>query len=173
MHKRGIIQKVGDNLFYLKKSANVSFEKIALATDISLSHVRNACSGEANITIAYLEKFAAFFGVAEADLVSETKNFPSKESLQKNIQKYLLDKGFSTTFNFKELGPTILVENYLLNSSAKQPVYAFQIKEAINIQHQTKYKTNDISRVLNNLSEQGMLTKTDTGNPKKPKYHLN
>eukprot|EP01132_Coremiostelium_polycephalum_P018524 gene18524-22081_t len=87
MHKRGIIQKVGDNLFYLKKSANVSFEKIALATDISLSHVRNACSGEANITIAYLEKFAAFFGVAEADLVSETKNFPSKESLQKNIQK--------------------------------------------------------------------------------------
>lgn len=172
-NKRSIIERVGGNLATLKKSANVSFEKIALATDISLSHVRNACSGEANISLLYLEKFANFFGVDEARLLEESFRLPDRKELQNSIEKYLISTGFSTVHNFKELGPTFIVESFLQKDfTSATPLFAGQIKDLINQKNKTSYKTNDVSRVLNNLSEQGIIHKIDTGNPKKPKYEM-
>lgn len=171
--KRGILERVGGNLAMLKKSANVSFEKIALATDISVSHVRNACSGEANISLLYLEKFASFFGVDESRLFEESFRLPDRKELQNNIEKYLISTGFSTVYNFKELGPTFIVESFIQKDfTASTPLFAGQIKDLVNQKNKTSYKTNDVSRVLNNLSEQGIIIKINTGNPKKPKYEV-
>ncbi|GAA4790839.1 hypothetical protein GCM10023231_18410 [Olivibacter ginsenosidimutans] len=166
-----LIARVAKNLSKLKSNTHISYEKMHLATDISVTHIRNVLNGEANITLTHLEDLANLFGVEAYSLLLDIPKFPKRESLKENITNYLSSKGYNSTYNFKKLGPSYIVSDYIENMETfPKPIEASQIKDLVNDEKGTNYKTNDVSRILNKLVDEGILKLIPTNNKRKPKY---
>lgn len=153
-----------------KKRANISIAKISYGTSISVNYITDTLNGKRNPTLAQLESYAHFFGVPASELLNFDGLIPDRQVLQQNINRHFRSLGYGTTPGFKKLGPAYIVEEFIEESEPFGPLEAAEIKDLCNQAKGTSYKTNDVSRVLNNLAEEGILYKTNTGNAKKPAY---
>jgi hypothetical protein len=117
--------------------------------------------------------YARLFGVEVCQLFDFENQIPNRELLQENIRSYFNTVGYKSDMSFKKLGPSYIVEEFIEESEPFAPMEAVEIKDLCNIVKGTTYKTNDVSRVLENLAYEGILVKVQTGNAKKPKYQKN
>jgi len=166
----GICTKFGKRLGLFKKRSNISYSKIHYATKISENHIKNTVAGKVNIGLLHLELYANLFGVKDRDMLDYDAPIPDRNTLQKNISNYFLKIGFKTSDNFKKTGPSYIIEEFVQEFHFPEPLEAVQIKDKLTETKSISYKTNDISRVLNKLAEEGIVLRIDTGNSKKPKY---
>lgn len=168
--KKSINALFGERLGKFKKRANISNAKISYATSISINYITDTINGKRNPTLSHLESYARLFGVPEFELMKFDEPVPSREMLQRNIREYFKSLGYHPMPGFKKLGPAYIVEEFIEESEPFGPLDATEIKNLCNEAKGTSYKTNDVSRILNNLAEEGILYKTHTGNAKKPAY---
>lgn len=169
---RGIAIKFGKRLELFKRKANISYAKIHYATKISENHIKNTVKGTVNTGLLHLEKYAMLFGVNDFEMLDYESSIPDRETLQKNISDYFSKIGFDTSDNFKKIGPSYVVEEFIYETTElSTPLPAIAIKDKINASKYTKYKTNDVSRVLNALAEEDIIIKVPTDNAKKPQYY--
>lgn len=166
----GICIKFGKRLGLFKKQSNISYSKIHYATKISENHIKNTVAGKVNIGLLHVEVYAKLFGVNDCDMLDYNAPIPDRNTLQKNISDYFKRIGFKTSDNFKRNGPSYVVEEFIQKFQFPEPLEPVQIRDKLNEAESTLYKTNDISRVLNHLAEEGIIFRIDTGNSKKPKY---
>jgi len=166
-----ICVRFGRRLGLFKKKANVSYAKIHYITLISENHIKNTIAGNVNIGLLHLEIYANFFGVKAYQMLDDDGSIPDRATLQQNISNYIKESGFDSSDNFKKLGPSYLVEEYIQEfDEFSEPLEAGQITTNLNKAKGTSYKTNNVSKVLKNLADEGVITRIDTGNTKKPKY---
>lgn len=168
--KKSINALFGERLGKFKKKANISIAKISYATSISVNYVTDTINGKRNPTLLHVESYANLFGVSASELLRFDGSVPSREDLQQNIRKYFKVLGYNPTPGFKKLGPAYIVEEFIAESEPFGPLEAAEIKNLCNQAKGTSYKTNDVSRILNNLAEEGIIYKAETGNAKKPAY---
>lgn len=168
--KKSVNALFGERLGRFKKRANISIAKISYATSISVNYITDTINGKRNITLSHVESYARLFGVAELELLNFDAPVPTREVLQQNIRIYFKSLGYNPTPGFKKLGPAYIVEEFIEESEPFGPLEAAEIKNLCNEAKGTSYKTNDVSRILNNLAEEGILYRTETGNAKKPAY---
>ncbi len=158
--------KFGQRLNKFKKRA-----KIYYATQISENHIKKTVAGKVNAGILHIESYARLFGVEDYEMLNYNAPIPNREDLQDNIQAHFASIGYTSSENFKKLGPSYIVEEFIEELGAfSEPLEAVQLKDLCNTTKGTSYNTNDVARVLNKLDEEGILKKIDTGNAKKPKY---
>lgn len=168
--KKNINALFGERLGKFKKRANISIAKISYATSISVNYVTDTINGKRNPTLLHVESYASLFGVSASELLRFDAAVPSREELQQNIRAYFKALGYNPTPGFKKLGPAYIVEEFIEESEPFGPLEAAEIKNLCNQAKGTSYKTNDVSRILNNLAEEGIIYKAETGNAKKPAY---
>jgi|GEM_PF-1148631 len=168
--KKSINALFGERLGKFKKRANISIARISYATSISVNYITDTINGKRNPTLSHVESYAKLFGVPAFELLNFDASIPSLEVLQQNIRMYFKSLGYNPTPGFKKLGPAYIVEEFIEESAPFGPLDAAEIKNLCNQTKGTSYKTNDVSRILNNLAEEGILYKTETGNAKKPAY---
>lgn len=168
--KKSINALFGDRLGKFKKRANISIARISYATSISVNYINDTINGKRNPTLLHVESYAKLFGVPAFELLRFDSAVPTREELQESIRIYFKSLGYNPAPGFKKLGPAYIVEEFIEESEAFGPLDAAEIKNLCNQAKGTSYKTNDVSRILNNLAEEGILYKTETGNVKKPAY---
>lgn len=168
--KKSINARFGERLGKFKNKANVSLAKMHYATSISVNYITDTINGKRNPTLAHVDLYANFFGVDPSELLKFDNPVPSADVLQQNIRKHFESLGYNSRHNFKKMGPAYIVAEFIEESDPFGPLEAAEIKDLCNQAKGTSYKTNDVSRVLNNLAEEGILYKAKTGNEKKPAY---
>lgn len=165
-----ICQKFGERLRKFMKKANISYSKVHHATQISENHIKKTVQGKVNIGLLHVELYAKLFGVEVFHLFDYERHIPSRDFLQEKIRNHFKSIGYKSEMSFKKLGPSYIVEEFIQESEPFGPMEASKIKDLCNKAKGTSYKTNDVSRVLDNLAAEDILAKTKTGNAKKPTY---
>lgn len=165
-----ICLKFGDRLGRFMKKANISYSKVHHATQISENHIKKTVQGKVNVGLLHVELYARLFGVEVSHLFEFETQIPTRELLQENIRHYFSTVGYKSEMSFKKLGPSYIVEEFIEESEPFAPMEASDIKDLCNSIKGTTYKTNDVSRVLESLADEGILVKIKTGNAKKPQY---
>lgn len=160
----------GKRLGELKKKANISASEMSFVVNISANYLTDIINGKRNPSVLVIESYAEFFGVPPHELLMPDAPIPSRETLQQNIVQYMKAHGYPGTPTFKKLGPSYIVKEFIEDSEPFGPLEAAEIRDICNQAKGTSYKTNDVSRVLDSLAEEGVLYKVDTGNAKKPAY---
>lgn len=160
---------VGNQLTSLLDQTGINVTGLAIATDISVNHLRTIKNGKASISSKTAGKIADFFGV-EIDVIFSAKLFKLKkwetietiknfyEENVNNPQFFVARQGEESIAYFikKELIPTMFF--------AEQREVNY-VRKYIKKEYKRDFSSKEISRQLNRLTDSGVLSKEDkTGN---------
>ncbi|MET4140949.1 helix-turn-helix transcriptional regulator [Pedobacter sp. UYP1] len=160
---------IGNQLTSLLDQTGINVTGLAIATDISVNHLRTIKNGKASISSKTAGKIADFFGV-EIDVIFSAKLFKLKkwETIE-TIKNFYKENVNNPQFFVSRQGEESIAY-FIKKELIPKMFFAEQrevnyVRKYIKKEYKRDFSSKEISRQLNRLTDSGVLSKEDkTGN---------